>query len=488
MTAAVILRVVEGDLDRSAYVFVDPVEVTLGRGAGAGIRIPEAERYNHVSRTHCRLVIAPPSVTAFDAGGRHGTHVNGVQIPAGSAGRPLVDGDELRLGALNPGGGVVFRVSCTGAVACGGCGQLLDRAGVLGGRVTPAGLVCAGCTTPPSGGADPAAPATCPGCRAPGPGVCKACREDPLKLAEQVVANEPALAGWSLGRRLGKGGAGAVYLLSSRRPGAPVALKLVLAATTPYERAICEREVRYTAQLAHPNLIRFGAPGCWNGVVYFTMDYCPGGSLFERLKSRGRPLGQREAVRIAVQVLDALVYLHQLPVSDPPPPGAPGPAVGLVHRDIKPGNVLLSDESTGARVRVSDLGLAKAFQYAGHSGVTAPTQDPIGTPPFMSRWQLDRFKWAGPEVDVWATAATLYFALSGRSPRTFGSGTAAEVIRDTAPVPISRRLGDLRRLLGARELPELPERLMQLIDEALRDDRPHTFTAAGLRAELLPFG
>lgn len=480
MSAAVILWVVEGESDRPAHVFVDPGEIALGRAPDAAVRVPDADRYKHVSRRHCRLVIAPPAAVAIDEGGQYGTHVNGKRLPAHGSGCPLADGDELRLGAENPGGGVVFRISLVRDAACCGCGRPLDRDDVLGACAVPAGLLCASCTTPTPAAVSPGGAAVCPGCLTPAHGVCPGCRKNHRALAERLVGEEPALADRTLADLLGAGGAGAVYLLTGTATAPPVALKLILDATTPYERAACAREVRYTAQLGHPNLIRFGAAGCWRGVVYFTMDHCPGGSLRDRLERQRGPLGTREAVGITVQVLDALAYLHSLPVADPPPTGARGPAVGLVHRDIKPGNVLLSDDSPAATARVSDLGLAKAFQHAGHSGITGPAQNPRGTPKYMSRWQLDRYLWAGPEVDVWATAATLYFALTRQTPRTFDSERVADVIRNTLPVPIAERRAKLA-------LPALPPGLSALIDDALRDDLPPRYSAETLRDALRPY-
>jgi serine/threonine-protein kinase len=273
---------------------------------------------------------------------------------------------------------------------------------------------------------------------------------------------------------------GAVYLLRPQTGGEPVALKLLLPriAVSPYCRATFEREVRYTALLDHPNLVRLRDRACCNGVLYFTMEYCPGGNLIDRIRARGGSLEVPEAVGITLQLLAGLVYLQGLTLPDLRPDADDARAVGLVHRDLKPANVLLSDGTAAAVARIADLGLAKAFQLAGLSGLTAPTQW-LGTPAYMSRWQFRDYLRSGPEVDVWAVAAILYFALTGKPPRTFPKDAdPAEVILTTLPVPIRQRADE-------EQLPPPPNDLADLIDDVLRDDRPPRFTAGAFRNRLL---
>src|SRR4051812_28395734 len=101
-----------------------------------------------------------------------------------------------------------------------------------------------------------------------------------------------------------------------------------------------------------------------------------------------------------LQLLDALAHAH---------------GQGLVHRDIKPGNVLLMDPE-GEVVKLSDFGLAKSFQHAGLSGMTV-TGGVGGTPAFMPREQLINFKYTKPTSDVWSMGAMLYYLLTGQFVR-----------------------------------------------------------------------
>src|SRR5262249_62098035 len=97
-----------------------------------------------------------------------------------------------------------------------------------------------------------------------------------------------------------------------------------------------------------------------------------------------------------------------------------GPGKGLVHRDIKPANLFLTGWGSGRLVKVGDFGLAKAFAESGLSGGTR-TGDVGGTYEFMCRQQVAYYKDAGPEVDVWSLAASLYYLLTGQTPRDFGA-------------------------------------------------------------------
>jgi serine/threonine-protein kinase len=120
-------------------------------------------------------------------------------------------------------------------------------------------------------------------------------------------------------------------------------------------------------------------------------------------------------------------------------------------------------------VKVGDYGLAKGFAEAGLSGGTR-TGGKAGTPAFMCRQQIDPYVPAGPCVDVWAAAASLYSMLTGTTPRDFPAGRDRwTVLLQEDPVPILRRN------------PKLPPRLAGVIDEALREDQMPFATAADLR-------
>ena len=150
----------------------------------------------------------------------------------------------------------------------------------------------------------------------------------------------------------------------------------------------------------------------------FTLEFCDGGSLDVLLKQRGGPLCVEEAGAIIRQALDGLEYAHtaeipQVKQAD----GSVGRGRGLVHRDLKPHNIFLSGAGANQIAKIADYGLAKAFDTAGLSGQTR-TGVAAGTPHFMPRQQVINFKYAKPEVDVWAMAASLYYLLAGSAQAT----------------------------------------------------------------------
>ena len=194
------------------------------------------------------------------------------------------------------------------------------------------------------------------------------------------------------------------------------------------------REAENTEALDHPNVVRFWDSGCAEGTFFFTLEYCDGGSLDQRIKECGGRLPVDEATTITLQALDGLEYAHRAEIPYVKlAGGSVGRGYGLVHRDLKPHNIFLSGTGSSRIVKIGDFGLAKAFDLAGLSGQTA-TGSAAGTPYFMPRQQVVNFKYAKPEVDVWAMAATLYFMLTGSVPRQLRAGSRSVV----------RRAGDKR--------------------------------------------
>src|SRR6476469_7623240 len=180
---------------------------------------------------------------------------------------------------------------------------------------------------------------------------------DPLFLSFQL-----ALAGrYSIDREIGRGGMGVVYLAREVHLDRPVAIKLLPPdrAVDPDLRERFLREARLAAKLSHPNIIPIHAVDETGDFVYFVMAYVDGETLAHRVRTRG-PLPSSEGSRVLREVAWALAYAHSL---------------GVVHRDVKPDNILL--ESSTGRVLVADFGIAAAAGDAAADGIA-------GTPEFMS--------------------------------------------------------------------------------------------------------
>jgi hypothetical protein len=465
MPARVTLHVEEGTLDRREYVFEERNSLLVGRGEDCYPRVPNTREYNFVSRLHCLLDINPPDVRIRDYGSLNGTHINGQVIGKRTRddqrGTPfpehdLRDGDEVMLGSPRGGKAVVFRVAVSappaGAQAarpCVKCGKdVADEAG--GGRE--------------------------------GDYVCAACRGEPLpilaRLLEMARSGDPdlvAVQGYEIERELGRGGMGAVYLARHGRAGGLVALKVMLPRVRADGRATQRflREAELTRALVHPNVVRLHDHGCSRGTFFLTLEYCDGGSVARLMEQEGGPLSVARAGAITLQVLAGLEYAHGAQVPVRRADGSTATRCGLVHRDLKPANIFLSGRGGAQAAKVGDYGLAKAFDDAGLSGQTR-TGSTAGTPHFMPRQQVVNFKYAQPEVDVWAAAACLYYMLTGQTPRDFPEG------RDRWQVALQERAVPIRQRTRA-----IPAKLAEVIDHALTDKPVIGFrTAAELRQAL----
>ncbi|MFO0847195.1 MAG: serine/threonine-protein kinase [Gemmataceae bacterium] len=267
--------------------------------------------------------------------------------------------------------------------------------------------------------------------------------------------------------RLGEGGMGAIYLARQDPPAARlVALKIIRPELTgPEAKARFRVEVAAAARLEHPNVVRLYEFGEADGWPYFAMELIAGGTLAARLQT-GRP-----APRLAAELIRDLARGV----------GA-AHAAGVVHRDLKPGNVLLARDGTP---KVSDFGLAR-FQDLLGTRYTLPNQA-LGTPPYMAPEQANgRPELIGPRTDVYALGAILYECLTGDPP--FRGETAAEtlrLVREAKLVPPSRKRRDVPADLEAVCLNCLEKRaedryastseLIEDLDRWLANERPqHT--------------
>lgn len=225
-----------------------------------------------------------------------------------------------------------------------------------------------------------------------------------------------ALSGrYVIQRELGRGGMATVYLAEDIRHQRNVALKVLkpeLAQAVGAERFL--REIVIAAGLHHPHILPLYDSGEADGLLYYVMPYVEGESLRDRL-TRERQLPLDDALRIAREVADALSHAHSR---------------GVVHRDIKPDNILLG----GGHALVADFGIARAIDVAG-AGRLTETGLAVGTPLYMSPEQAAGEKELDGRTDIYSLACVLYEMLAGEPPFT---GATAQVIwakRLSEPVP-----------------------------------------------------
>ena len=266
---------------------------------------------------------------------------------------------------------------------------------------------------------------------------------------------QAALAGeYSLQRELGRGGMGVVYLARDVQLDRDVAIKVLPThlAHTREARERFLREARMAAGLSHPHIVPIHRVGEAGGFVFFVMSYVEGETLGERLRAQG-PLPPADATRVLREVSWALAYAH---------------GRGIVHRDVKPDNILL-EVGTG-RALVTDFGIAHADA---HAGIDEDPGKIMGTAHFMSPEQAVGDAIDG-RSDIYALGVVGYLAVSGRLPFESQDLPALMLSQATESAPSVQRAA-----------PGLPSALTAAIDRCLARDPAERFASGEKLAEAL---
>jgi eukaryotic-like serine/threonine-protein kinase len=259
---------------------------------------------------------------------------------------------------------------------------------------------------------------------------------------------------YSIERELGRGGMGAVYLARDMKLDRPVALKVLPSeyASQPMLRDRFVRETRLAAGFSHPNIVPVYAVEETDDILAYAMGFIEGESLTERVRRAG-PMGARDIVRLLQDVAYALAYAH---------------GRGVVHRDIKPDNVMI-ERATG-RALIMDFGISRVI-----AGPMTPTEgltrigEVVGTPEYMSPEQA-----TGDDVDGRSDLYSLGFAATGRpavTGDTTGKILARQITEPLAPIH------DLR--------PDLPAPLAEAIDRCAAKNPSHRFQRAEALVEAI---
>jgi serine/threonine-protein kinase len=249
-------------------------------------------------------------------------------------------------------------------------------------------------------------------------------RADPAPPVHLPAAPR-AVTGYTLLGELGRGGMGVVYKAWQHSLKRLVALKMVLAGghARPEQVARFRAEAEAVAQLQHPNIVQVYEIGEHDGLPFFCMELVDGGNLAQKVS--GGPLPPRQAARLTEAVARGAHAAHQH---------------GLVHRDLKPQNIMLTRDGTP---KVTDFGLAKnLFEQSASTDSSAI----VGTPSYMAPEQSRRDSDVGVPADVYALGAILYELLTGRPP--FQGDSSVDIllqVRSQEPEPPSRHQPGLPR-------------------------------------------
>ncbi len=348
MPALVTLTVVSGSANERRFVFADRTTSLIGKEEDCQIRFPKDREHQRISRHHCLLDISPPDIRIRDLGSRNGTFVNGTLIGIRSRSQSrqeaaqvqgaevdLQDGDEIQLGGQAT---ARLRVAVSVLATCASCDAEIPDEHKTSSCGAGGQYQCLACRSGTRSWQHPGSQAeeslrdsarVCVCCgrdvgremgwQRTGDFVCAACRADPRQILNRLLEESRsgsqdlrAIPGYQIVRELGRGGMGAVFLAAHEQSGAQVALKVMLPriAANARAREMFLREAGTTLALKHANVVRVHDLGCSQGVFFFTLEYCSGGSVAQVMKERGNPLAIDEAVPLMLQALAGLEYAH----------------------------------------------------------------------------------------------------------------------------------------------------------------------------------
>ena len=247
------------------------------------------------------------------------------------------------------------------------------------------------------------------------------------------------LGEYELHEVIGQGGMATIYRATQPRVGRDVAVKVVTAPYARYEAFLrrFEQEARTSARLQHPHILPIYDVGVAEGRPYLVMAYLPGGTLHRLIAAHPTGLPLREVIRLTGEIASALDYAHEQ---------------GIIHCDLKPGNILLDGQG---HAYLSDFGLAQLAEEDGRGRAARPP----GTAPYIAPEVLAGDA-PGPASDIYALGVIVFQMLTGQHPRqALGEVAAAEEGVAVLPAPSIRR----RR-------PDLPPGVQVVVEQALHHD------------------
>lgn len=509
MSAEVILKVNKGSLKGKEFSYNTRESFIIGRAADCPVCFSD----DTVSRYHCHIDINPPNVMICDFKSRNGTMLNGeiigqrdpslspeeAQEPT-SGEIPIKSGDRLGLGK-----DCEIEIIIKESAVCVFCHCELDE---IKNKDKSGQPICKNCyekqekqrrideirrikEQEQNNGKPEVQPEiqlkaqsqnnNCYICGnvldedTNGTNICSKCRKNPvnilqflLNLAKQDKEDTVNIAEFRNIKLLGQGGMGQVWLVENEKTAEKMALKIMLPDCARDEKStkIFLREAYTGCALKNANIVEHFKFGRSGNIFFILMEWCEGGSVDKLLEKKGGSLGRNEqdmaiATSIMLQILDGLYFTHNTLVPVVLANNEAEKRKGVVHRDFKPANIFIANTDLSRPIaKVADFGLAKAFDAAGLTSFSREGGT-CGTIVFMPRQQLRDSRYAKPDVDVWAAAASYYNMLTGELVRDFKGRTGGELYREVInkpAIPIRERNS------------RIPEKLAQVIDTVLLEE------------------
>lgn len=411
-------EVIAGPHEGTRFDFDRYESLLAGRGSAAQLRLNQDP---HFSRHHFRLEINPPRCHLIDLESMNGTLVNGIRVHEAA----------LKSGDVISGGKTKIRVSVV--TADDDVPKEVPQPNPMTMAATPVAtqIYVAG--------------------------------------AQPVPDREPDFAaggipGYELQTEVGRGAMGIVYRALQKSSKQVVALKVMKSNVDPTKNRLrlFVREAGILSQLNHPQIIRFFEMGMTEqGAFFVATEFVETLRFAEVIAGQGLAFRVQTVASIACQVLDALSYAHQK---------------GLVHRDIKPTNILLSRSSGTLTAKLADFGLAKNYEDAGFSDMTSEGEL-RGSPAYIAPEQIVNARYAKPPCDLYSLGVTLYNLLSGKFPYTWEhtAGLLRSILEDE-PRPLPEVCVDVPSGFAAavhRALEKDPEKRFASAEEMSQALRPY---------------
>ncbi|MHC4660302.1 MAG: protein kinase domain-containing protein [Planctomycetota bacterium] len=254
-----------------------------------------------------------------------------------------------------------------------------------------------------------------------------------------------AIAGYIIERRVGRGGMGTVYKALQVSLDRPVALKVLSKELVQDKNFINMfiREARAAGQLNHPNIVQVYDVGSSDGIYYFSMEYVGGGSIEDLINRDGR-LPVHEALKCTIDSARGLEYAKKR---------------GLVHRDIKPDNLMLTDDEV---IKIGDLGIARTMQ----EGVVSQKEGVSGSPHYMAPEQAQGLD-IDHRADIYGLGVSVFQMLTGRTPYLGSSPREIILKQINEPAPSIRSIN-----------PEVPQEVCGVVEKMMAKDRAKRYQSA----------
>jgi len=475
MNISVTLSVTKGPGCGSSWVFNKPGSFMIGRGDDVDYQLSADDPY--ASRKHAYLEISPPACSLINLSRTNPSRVNGKAVAEQQL---LKDGDLIELGIAKISVAVVGfsdRIEevfpenepCVKPVAGRSAGQSV--------------AYCLRCGKDVSEHADVdrraaelagAALYSCPDC---------------LPMGDEYAGF--TCAEYTVRKCLGEGGFGRVYLAWQPQTWRLAAVKHIH--DLPREAALrFEREIRILGEFKDPHVVRYYGSGLWDGKPYIATEYLPGGDL-HTLKLRTK-IDKASSVQIVTTLLDGLRELHTR---------------GIVHRDIKPPNILMRSLAAGGagleEAVIADFGLARSYAISGGLCLTRPNV-PLGTYMYMPPEQVRNAHTVTHTADLYSAGVILYYLLTSCYPFDFPTPEEVEdVMRRFGR--IRNRFDAIRMLMEERRIrhplqiiledepipaakrnPRIPARLCAVVDKSVAKESRQRFQSADeMKRELAVF-